>query len=112
MGEWYARADLFALTSRFEGFPLVLAEAMAYGCPVISYDCDTGPRDIVRDGIDGLLVAPSAGVDGVAKALSRLMSEEDTRLEMSKRAVEARERFSIGRILGYWDGAFEKVIQH
>ena len=110
MGEWYERADLFALTSRFEGFPLVLAEAMAYGCPVVSYDCDTGPRDIVRDGIDGLLVAPSAGVNGLEKALTRLMSDEATRLAMGQRAKEAKERFSIERILEYWDAVFGKVI--
>ncbi len=112
MGDWYARANLFALTSRFEGFPLVLVEAMAHGCPVVSYDCDTGPRDIVRHGIDGLLVPPSAGIEGLKSALGQLMDDDSMRETMGDRALEARDRYSMSRILDLWDQVFEKSTEN
>ena len=104
MGEWYERADLFVLSSRYEGFPNVLVEAMAYGCPVVSYDCDTGPRDIIRDGVDGLLVRPVGDVDALAGALDSLMSDEGPRREFGGQAVAVRQRFAEDRVLGLWQG--------
>jgi glycosyltransferase involved in cell wall biosynthesis len=106
MGEWYARADLYVLSSRFEGFPNALAEALAHGVPAVSVDCDTGPRDIVRHGVDGLLVAPGDD-DGLKTALNRLMKDSGLRAALGLRAVEARKRFSIQRIAGMWERLFD-----
>jgi GalNAc-alpha-(1->4)-GalNAc-alpha-(1->3)-diNAcBac-PP-undecaprenol alpha-1,4-N-acetyl-D-galactosaminyltransferase len=109
MGDWYMRADLLALTSRFEGFPLVLVEAMAHGCPVVSYDCDTGPRDIVRHGIDGLLVPPSDGIAGLTAALGQLMADADLRSKMGLLGEAAMNRYSMEHILESWDSVFDRV---
>jgi glycosyltransferase involved in cell wall biosynthesis len=105
MGEWYARADLYVLSSRFEGFPNALAEALAHGVPAVSVDCDTGPRDIVRHGVDGLLVAPGDEA-GLKTALDRLMQDSGFRAALGLRAVEARKRFSIQRVAGMWESLF------
>lgn len=105
MADWYERADLYVMSSLFEGFPNTLAEAMAHGLPVISYDCDTGPRDLIRQDIDGLLVPPGS-TDGLKAALARLMSDEAMRARFAKRAIEARERFSMQRISGMWEHLF------
>lgn len=110
VGEWYECADLYVMSSRFEGFPNTLAEALAHGLPAVSFDCDTGPRDIIRHEIDGLLVPPG-DVTGLALALDRLMGDSDLRECFAKRAVEARERFSLERIAGMWEALFEKVIK-
>ncbi|MDB5824853.1 MAG: glycosyl transferase [Herminiimonas sp.] len=108
MGEWYARAELYVLSSHFEGFPNALAEALTHGLPAVSLDCDTGPRDIVRHGVDGLLVAPGDD-DGLKTALSRLMRDGSLRAELSCRAVEARERFSMQRVAGMWEKLFDSL---
>lgn len=108
LGAWYERADLYVMSSRFEGFGNTLAEALAHGLPAVSFDCDTGPRDIIRHGIDGLLVPP-ADVASLGAALDRLMGDAALRERFAERAVEARERFSITRIAGMWEELFEEV---
>ncbi len=106
IAEWFARADIFALSSRYEGFPNVLLEAMAAGCACISFDCDTGPREIIRDEVDGLL-APPENVDAMAAGLERLMRDEELRKTLAARAVEARDRFAPDRILAQWEALFK-----
>ena len=108
VGEWYERADLYVMCSHFEGFPNTLAEAMAYGLPTVSFDCNTGPRDIIRHEIDGLLVPPG-DLAGLAAALDRLMGDVDLRTRFAARALEVRTRFSIERIAGMWEELFVEL---
>jgi glycosyltransferase involved in cell wall biosynthesis len=109
LGEWYGRADLYAMTSWYEGFPNTLAEALAHGLPAISFDCDTGPRDIIRHELDGLLVAPG-DVTALRLALDRLMRDNVLRTRFAERSIEARERFSIERIAGLWEKLLKKKL--
>jgi len=102
-GDWYARVDLYVMSSRFEGFPNTLVEAMAYGLPAVSFDCETGPADIIRDGVDGYLVSLDEGVQGLACAMERLMGDEEKRRQMGHAATAVRERFSMGRVMADWD---------
>lgn len=110
VGEWYERADLYVMSSRFEGFGNALAEALTHCLPAVSFDCDTGPRDIIRHEIDGLLVPPE-NVAGLTAALDRLMGDAALRERFAERAMEARERFSMALIAGMWEELFEKVVK-
>jgi GalNAc-alpha-(1->4)-GalNAc-alpha-(1->3)-diNAcBac-PP-undecaprenol alpha-1,4-N-acetyl-D-galactosaminyltransferase len=107
ISDWYDRANLYVMSSRFEGFPNTLAEAMAYGCAAISYDCDTGPRDIIRHEQSGLLVTPVGDVPALTRAMEPLMGDDAARERMAARAIEVRERYSMSRILVLWDSLFD-----
>lgn len=108
VGQWYAAADLYVMSSRFEGFPNALAEAMAHGLPAVSFDCDTGPRDIIRHDVDGLLVT-NGDVVALADTLGRLMGDEGLRQQFAVNAIDARKRFSMEKIAGMWEDLFEEL---
>lgn len=95
-------AAIFALASRYEGFPNVLLEAMACGCAVVATDCPTGPAEIVHDGVNGLLV-PVDDAAALAGALSRLMRNEEERRRLAAAATEVSDRFDLERIAGRWE---------
>ncbi len=107
ISDWYARANMYVMCSRFEGFPNTLLEAMAHGLAVVSFDCDTGPRDIIRDGLDGSLVPPD-DVVALTEAMEQLMSNDALRQQFAEQAMDVRDRFAIERIAKKWEGLFEK----
>jgi glycosyltransferase involved in cell wall biosynthesis len=107
IGAWYTACDLYVISSRFEGFGNTLAEALACGLPAVSFDCETGPRNIIRPEIDGLLVPP-ADVAALVSSLAVLMRNQALREGFAIRAVEARARFSVDGIAGQWERLFQQ----
>ncbi len=99
---WLNRARIFALPSRFEGFPNALLEAMALGCASIATDCPSGPRDIIEHGQNGLLV-PVEDITALASALEQLAFDPAAAETMAASAPEVRERFAADRVMQQWD---------
>ncbi|MEZ5654178.1 MAG: glycosyltransferase family 4 protein [Burkholderiaceae bacterium] len=107
-GDWYRRAHLFVLSSLFEGFPNVLLEAMAHGCPAVSFDCQTGPAEIIDVERNGRLVRPVGDAAALALGLAGLMDDAAARTALAQRALSVRERFAPERVLTLWDALLER----
>lgn len=105
----YLNSSLFVFSSRFEGFGMVLIEAMACGLPVVSFDCPCGPKDIVRHDEDGMLV-PSCNADSLADVMHRLMSDDDLRKDMASKAIINVRRFQLNEIAQRWKTLFNSVV--
>ncbi len=99
--DWYAAADLFVLSSRFEGFPNVLVEAMGAGVASVAFACDTGPDEIIQDGVDGLLVRDLT-VPALAEALDRAMGDAGLRASLAAAAPAVTRRFAPERVMDAW----------
>ena len=102
---WYERADIYALSSGFEGFPNALLEAMAHGVPSVAFDCPTGPADMIVDGENGLLVLPDH-TDDLGRALARLMTNPELRSALGDQARKVRTRFGGAVVIDKWLAAF------
>ena len=97
----YCESSIFALSSRFEGFGMVIIEAMACGVPPVSFTCPCGPRDIISDGKDGLLVE-DGNIEQLAEKISYLIENEDIRKKMGQQARMDVQRFRIENIAEQW----------
>ena len=108
-GGWLREADIFVLSSRFEGWGIVVGEAMAAGVPVISFDCHFGPGEMIADGISGLLV-PDGDVSALGAAIAALCADPDQRRRLSEGARAASQRFTVDRVLVQWERAAMEAI--
>jgi glycosyltransferase involved in cell wall biosynthesis len=105
---WLAHADVFALSSRWEGFGHVIVEAMAAGAPVAAFDCPHGPRDIIRDRETGLLV-PDGDETALTRAMAELLDDRDLARRLSGAASQDAARFSSARIADHYLKLFSSL---
>lgn len=103
----YLNSSVFALPSRYEGFGLVLIEAMACGVPVVSFDCENGPRSIITDGVDGFLIPPF-DIDAFAEKLFLLMTDDNLRKQMGENAQKSAAQYDIAKICFQWKQMFDE----
>ena len=106
----YLENSIYVMSSRFEGFGMVLIESMACGVPCISFDCPYGPSDIIKDNEDGLLVK-NGDVNAMAKAICYLIENQDIRKKMGIIARKNIKRYSPNIIMNQWDMLFKKILK-
>lgn len=107
--EKYLEASIFVLPSRSEGFGMVLLEAMACGLPCVSFDCPSGPADIIRDGEDGFLI-PLLELQNFEDKIKLLMDDFSLRKKMGSKAKENVMRFSVENIMKKWDALYKNLV--
>lgn len=107
--EKYLESSIFVLSSRYEGFGMVLTEAMSCGVPPVSFACPSGPRDIITHGVDGLLVE-NGNIDKLAENICTLIENEDLRKVMGGNARESVKRFRKEVIMAEWKQLFEELM--
>jgi glycosyltransferase involved in cell wall biosynthesis len=100
----YSACEIFVLSSRFEGLPFVLVEAMSCGSPCISFDCPTGPRELIRQDVNGILV-PAERVELLADAIVDLGQKPQLRQRLGEAAQSISERFSEASVAARWHDA-------
>lgn len=104
----YTSSSLLAMSSNYEGFPMVMIEAMSCGLPVVTFDYKCGPRDIITPEVNGLIV-PNGDIQAFADALARVMTDTEMRSRMGREALRVTERYSLDSVMKSWNNLFEKL---
>jgi glycosyltransferase involved in cell wall biosynthesis len=112
IGDWYARATVFALPSRYEGFPNVLLEAMAAGCACVAADCLTGPADLIRPGENGLLLPADAPASLWAEQLAGLLANPAERQRLGTAAIGVRRTLDASALAQHFLTALTDITPH
>jgi len=108
IGEEYVKSDLLVMSSNYEGFPMVMIEAMACGLPVVSFDYKCGPKDIIQPGINGLLV-PNGDIQALADAMMKVMEDEAYRKMLSQNARKVVDTYSEQAVMSQWIRLFTSI---
>ncbi len=110
-GAWVETADLFVLSSVYEGWGIVIVEAMAAGVPVVSFDCPFGPREVIRDRENGLLV-PDGDVDALAETLAEAIRDPELRARLSEQGARDAKRYAVPEIAAQWTDLVADVVSN
>lgn len=108
--ENYLESSIYVMSSRYEGLPMVLIEAMSCGLPIVSFDCEHGPRELIEDGKTGFLVGMNK-IDELADKICRLIEDDTLRLEMGNEARKSVSKYSKESIMKQWINLFEDVVK-
>ena len=109
IGKEYAASSMLVMSSHYEGFPMVMIEAMACGLPVVAFDFKCGPKDIITDGQNGRIV-PEGDITALADALAELMRDDEKRCAMAHEAQKVTERYSEDRVMKQWIQLFTNLV--
>lgn len=110
IGDEYVRSGMLVMSSHYEGFPMVMIEAMACGLPVVSFDFKCGPRDIIGENVNGILVH-EGDISGLAHAMVKLMDNDSLRLRLASKARRITETYSEENVMGQWVSLFEELAE-
>lgn len=102
--KYYLESEIFVLSSRFEGMPNVLLEAMSYSCSCITFDCPSGPKDIIKNNYNGIILPPN-DIDKMAQAIKFLTESDSFRSRISEQAIKVISDFSLDSIITKWEEA-------
>ena len=110
IGREYVNSSLLVMSSNYEGFPMVMIEAMACGLPVVTFDFKCGPKDIIRPGENGLLV-PNGDIQGLADAMMQVMDDEAYRKRLSANARQIVSTYSEEAVMSQWAHLFTSLVK-
>ena len=109
IGKEYSESSMIVMSSHYEGFPMVLVEAMACGLPAVCFDFKCGPRDIIVEGENGVIV-PDGDIEGLAEAMMKLMGDDELRKRMGEEAKKVVETYSEEKVMSKWMKLYEEVV--
>ena len=104
-----SRADVFVLSSRYEGLPMVLLEAMACGAPIVASDCRSGPREILQNGRNGVLI-PTGDVNALSAAISQLLRDKALRDSYSLLGKQRSRDFAVEKITSRYEEMIYRTV--
>jgi len=110
IGDEYVDSSIIVMTSNYEGFGMVLVEAMSCGVPAVSFDCKCGPEEIISQH-DGGLVVKNGDIEGLAEAIVMLMKDDGLRKRMGENAKRVVETYSEERVMGLWEDLYEEILR-
>lgn len=110
IAEKFQESSIFVLSSRYEGFGLVIVEAMSCGLPIVAFACHCGPRDIITEGGDGFLIS-EGDIDELAEKINLLIEKDDVRRKMGKKARLKAENYKIENVGVQWIALFESLLK-
>lgn len=105
----YESSSIFVMSSHYEGLPMVMIEAMSCGLPAVSFDFKCGPKDVIMDGVNGLIV-PDGNIQGLAEALLRMIEDEDARRAMSAEAIKVADKYDEETIMHKWQDCYRSIL--